>query len=364
MRPQVLGANQPLDRFYAGGRRIAAFRGDPPVDRNVPEDWVASTTTLFGEPDIGLSRLPDGELLVDVVRRDPVGWLGPGHVEAFGADTSLLVKLLDAGQRLPVHAHPDVSFAHEHLGVGHGKTEAWVFLEPALVHLGFTRDIPEDELAAWVEEQDAAAMLGVMHLLIVEQGDAVLVPAGLPHAIGEGAFLVELQEPTDLSILLEWAGFAIDGRSLGHLGLGFQTALGAVDRGGWSRGEIEDLRGARADDAGDLLPDAAQFFRVERSQGRMDWEPGYAVLVVVAGQGELVTGERMPLRAGQTVVVPFAAGPCRVEGGEDLEVLRCRPPRPTATSLGAGGATRSATPARRRPELGAPGGAMGDASQV
>ena len=230
-----------------------------------------------------------------------------------------------------------MSFAHEHLGVGHGKTEAWVFLEPALVHLGFTRDIPEDELAAWVEEQDAAAMLGLMHVLTVEQGDAVLVPAGLPHAIGEGAFLVELQEPTDLSILLEWAGFAIDGKSLGHLGLGFQTALGAVDRGGWSREEIEDLRGARADDAGDLLPDAAQFFRVERSQGRVDWEPGYAVLVVVAGQGELVTGERMPLRAGQTVVVPFAAGLCRVEGGEDLEVLRCRPPRPTATSLGAGG---------------------------
>jgi mannose-6-phosphate isomerase len=73
MRPQVLGANQRLDRFYARGRRIAAFRGDPSVDRNVPEDWVASTTTLFGEPDIGLSRLPDGELLVGAVRRDPVG---------------------------------------------------------------------------------------------------------------------------------------------------------------------------------------------------------------------------------------------------------------------------------------------------
>jgi hypothetical protein len=166
-----------------------------------------------------------------------------------------------------------------------------VFLEPARVHLGFTRDVPEDELAAWVEEQDAAAMLGVMHVLTVEEGDAVLVPAGLPHAIGEGAFLVELQEPTDLSILLEWAGFAIDGKSLGHLGLGFQTALGAVDRGGWSWGEIEDLRGARAGDAGDLLPDSAE----------------------------------------------FAAGPCRVERDKNLEVLRCRPPRPTATLLGAGG---------------------------
>jgi mannose-6-phosphate isomerase len=328
MKPLLLSANQPLDRFYAGGRRIAAFRGDPPVNRNVPEDWVASTTTLFGESHIGLSRLPDGEMLVDAIRPDPVSWLGSEHVQAFGADTSLLVKLLDAGERLPVHAHPDVSFTRDHLGHKHGKTEAWVFLEPAVVHLGFTRDIPKDELAAWVEEQDAAVMLGAMHRLTVDKGDAVLVPAGLPHAIGEGAFLVELQEPTDLSILLEWDGFAIDGKSLGHLGLGFPTALGAVDRRGWSRTAIEHLRGARAGDAGDLLPDAAEFFRVERSRGHAEWEPEYAVLVVVAGSGELVTTGRIPLRAGQTVLVPFAAGPSRIDGGEELEILRCRPPRP------------------------------------
>jgi hypothetical protein len=153
-------------------------------------------------------------------------------------------------------------------------------------------------------------------------------PARPYHAIGEDAFLVELQEPTDLSILLEWAGFAIDGSSLGHLGLGFPTALGAVDRRGWSRATIENLRGARAGDTGDLLPDAAEFFQVERSRGQAEWEPGYAVLVVVAGYGELVTAERIPIHRGQTALVPFAAGSCRIDGAEDLEILCCRPPRP------------------------------------
>jgi mannose-6-phosphate isomerase len=339
MRPQVLAANQPLDRFYAGGRQIAKFRGEPPIARNVPEDWVASTTTLFGETQVGLSRLPSGELLVDAVGRDPLAWLGSEHVEAFGEDTSLLVKLLDAGERLPVHAHPDVSFSQEHLALRHGKTEAWVFLEPALVHVGFRRDVAKAELAAWVEEQDTEAMLATMHVRTVERGDAVLVPAGLPHAIGEGAFLVELQEPTDLSILIEWSGFAIDGRSVGHLGLGFGTALDAVDRRRWSDRAIEGLRGARAGDTGDLLPTASEFFRAERSQGHVEWEAGYAVVVVVAGEGELVSrdlehgyhdhaAQRVPLRPGQTLVVPFAAGPCSVDGGPDLEVLRCRPPRP------------------------------------
>jgi mannose-6-phosphate isomerase len=116
-------------------------------------------------------------------------------------------------------------------------------------------------------------MLGVMHVLTVEEGDTVRYQRGFPMR-SPRAFLVELQDPTDLSILLEWAGFAIDGKSLGHLGLGFQTALGVVYRGGWSWGEIEDLREARAGDAGDLLPDVAEFFRVERSQGAWSGSPG------------------------------------------------------------------------------------------
>ena len=42
-----------------------------------------------------------------------------------------LVKLLDAGQRLPVHAHPDGHFAQTHVAAAHGKAEAWY--KPATV---------------------------------------------------------------------------------------------------------------------------------------------------------------------------------------------------------------------------------------
>lgn len=332
-RPVALPANQPADRFYAGGARIAAFRGPaghPAAGDHVPEDWVGSATTLFGEPVLGLSRLPGGDLLADAVAADPAAWLGPEHVAASGADVGLLVKLLDAGERLPVHAHPGREFAARHLGLAHGKTEAWVALTAAPVHLGFRRDVTDAELRRWVEGQDVAAVLDAMHVLDLEPGDAVLVPAGLPHAIGAGAFVVELQEPTDLSILVEWAGFAIDGAAAGHLGLGFGTALAAVDRRGWTPAEVAALRGARADATGDLLPAAAPFFRVERGRGPGVWDAGFAVVVVVAGSGALVAadGGRTALAAGATVVVPWSAGPLRVEDDGGLEVLRCRPPEP------------------------------------
>lgn len=323
-----LAANQPPERFYAGGARIAAFRGRAVAGDHVPEDWVGSVTALFGEKELGCSLLPDGRLLRDAVSADPVAWLGPEHVVRYGADTALLVKLLDAGERLPVHAHPDGVLAAVHLGLTHGKTEAWVALAPADVHLGFRRPVAADELAGWVQRQDTVAMLAAMHTLTLCRGDAVLVPAGLPHAIGAGALVVELQEPTDLSILLEWTGFAIDGAALGHLGLGFSTALAAVDRRAWTVAEVERLRGADESVLGELLPAAAPYFRAERSRGPVRWEPGFAVVVVVAGHGTLLAGDgsSTPLRPGQTVLVPYAAGAVDVTGGDGLELLRCRPP--------------------------------------
>jgi mannose-6-phosphate isomerase len=333
--PVDLGPNQPPDRFYTGGPGIAGFRGGPGGGDRVPEDWVASTTTLFASDQLGLTRLPSGELLRDAVRRDPVAWLGAEHVAHFGSEPALLVKLLDAGERLPVHVHPDTTFAARHLDCPFGKTEAWIILDAkpgAVVHLGFRSDVSPETVRTWVSTQDTDAMLAAMHTVPVQAGDAVLVPAGIPHAIGEGVLLVELQEPTDFSVLLEWSGFRIDGARDGHLGIGHDLALECVDRSGWTAERLAGLR-SRPDGAQrqDPFPaSAAPFFRAERlrplADGHLDLDAGFSVLVVAAGQGELrmAGGDSWALRRGMTVVVPHAAGTSRLEGA--VEVLRCRPP--------------------------------------
>lgn len=325
-----LSANQPADRFYAGGRKIRGFRGEAAHGDRVPEDWVASTTTLFGESELGLSELPDGRRLVDAVREDPEYWLGHEHVRAFGADTMLLVKLLDAGQRLPVHLHPERAFASEHLGRRHGKAEAWYMLEGGRVHLGFRRHVERAELARWVADQDIDAMIDAMHAVDVAAGDSVYVPPGTPHAIGAGVFLVEVQEPEDLSILLEWRGFGIDGETDGHLGIGFDTALGATDRQGCSVGQIETLITRQGSGERTLADGSEQYFRAERVEvdGRASFDAGFSVCVVTDGAGELhrVNATAAPLTRGDTVLVPHAAGAFEITG--TLTLVRCRPPRP------------------------------------
>ena len=299
--PIVLGPNQPA-HFYRGGRGIARLRGIPRPSENSPEDWVGSTTEMFGRPGAGLTRLAGGETLRDVIAADPDGFLGADHVARYGINPALLVKILDTGQRLLVHLHPDRDFAARYLGSRFGKTESWLILETrdeegdpsaGYVYLGFARDADPAVVRRWVDDQDTAAILDSLNKVAVAPGDTVLVPGGVPHAIGAGITLVELQEPTDFSILLEWAGFAIDGAADGHLGLGFDAALTALDYSGWDCPRLDGLRLPRpgaAERAGvtRLLPARAdEFFRAER--------------IETFGAGGLRAGLRDPrrhLRAG------------------------------------------------------------------
>ena len=330
MRPVVLPPNG-VERFYRGGPAIAALRGIEPQGTHVPEDWVGSTTTVFGEEELGLSRLPSGELLRDAIAGDPVGFLGTDHAARLGADPALLVKLLDAGQRLPVHVHPDRPFARAALDVPYGKTEAWIVVgataPEASVHVGFREEVPTETLERWVEEQDGAAHLGALNPDTVSPGDALFVPAGVPHAIGEGLLILELQEPSDLSVLLEWRGFGIDNPLEASLGLGWDGALGCVDRAGRN---IAALRGPRpVEPVARLLPEEADpFFRAERvaPAPEAEIEPGFAVLVVLEGEGTLEAedGEPLELRRGETVLLPYGAGVCRVSG--EVVLIACRPP--------------------------------------
>jgi mannose-6-phosphate isomerase len=159
----------------------------------------------------------------------------------------------------------------------------------------------------------------------------------MPHAIGEGVLLVELQEPTDFSVLLEWDGFAVDGRRQGHLELGFDLALHCVDRSSWSPAQLTWLRDGRGPvrpGVEQLFPvEADPFFRAERLRPdpTAPLEAAFSILVVTHGSGRLESrGGCLDLGRGDTVLMPFAAGPGELRGR--LEAVRALPPSPEAAS--------------------------------
>jgi mannose-6-phosphate isomerase len=266
----------------------------------------------------------EGVRLLDLFAADPEAFFEPEHLAAYGPEPAVLIKLLDAGERLPLHLHPDREFAASHLDAPHGKTEAWVILEAepeATVHLGFAREVGADELAELVAAQELTRFTQIMNRLAVQAGDAIYVPAGLPHVIGAGILLLELQEPSDLSLLLEWEGMMPEEQA--YLGLRRDVALAAVTRSAVDPSVLTMSRGTA------LFPDEAnRFFRAELVAGGDRLEPAFSVLIVTEGEAELRAEGEEPLRLarGSTVLVPFAAGAVELAG--PLRAIRCRPPTP------------------------------------
>ncbi len=319
--------------FYAGGAKIAALRGITPTSSRQPEEWVGATVPRANDDVVGLARTEGGPLLRDLVAADPTGWRGVGPWPGIAdSDTGLLLKLLDAGQRLPVHVHPDRRFAASHLGCLYGKTEAWYVLdaEPgAVVHLGWREDVDPDELVRRREAQDGDWMLERMHRREVRPGDGIVVPAGFVHAIGAGVFVAEVQEPSDFSILLEWSVTTM-GREDSHLGLGFERAMQAVSHSAVSEETLATLvrRGGSEGAAAPqpcLPADADPFFRLDRVAPTtpVPVTAGFAVVIVLDGAGRLTGSGTATVSRGETWVVPAGFGDWTVDG--DVSLLVARP---------------------------------------
>jgi len=341
-------------RFYRGGAQIDAFRGAPdPTDGEFPEDWVGSVTPAINPPEHtrdgeGLSTVEvDGQTytLADLLIQDPEAVAGSEVVARYGPTTALLVKLLDAGSRLPVHGHPSREFARHILHSQFGKAEAWVVLATRQipgqlsprVWLGFREEVARDQLAEWIERQDTDAIRTAMNEFEVRPGDAVFVRPGLPHATGAGVFLIEAQEPTDFSVVAEYRGYPI-APDEAHLGLGWDTMLDCFDRSAVNGPALAALRPrptriAGSESAGwtedDLLGEQSHaFFRATRLsvRGSAAWPHAgiYSVVIVTRGQGvaETVHGE-VQLKRGDTLAILAGTAETTISG--DLELVAAMP---------------------------------------
>jgi mannose-6-phosphate isomerase len=326
-----LPSNQ-FDHFYRGGNRIGKLRKGPGGPMR-PEEWIASTTTRFGQSVNGLSLLADGKLLRDEIEANPIIWLGEKHFKKYGSSIEILVKLLDPDQRLPVHYHPDRKFAADKLHLDHGKTEAWIILDApdgAKVGVGFNRKMNKSEVAKLVSDHNSEGLLDSLNFLEVKAGDVVFVPAGVAHAIEAGIFVLELQEPTDLSILLEWDGFAVDGDKDGHLDLGYEIALDALRLDPLSDAENSEIitRFDKSENKSKRIFNsiADDFFRADYLAGdQTQIEAGFGILLALEGSGslEFENRENFSVESGDAVVIAHQAGSFTLR---DCKAIISRPP--------------------------------------
>ena len=182
----------PPSRTPWGGTRILAqFKrglGIAAAHPEVGESWEISVEPSFP------SRLArSDEPLAAAIARAPTAWLGQAVSEHHSGQTPLLVKLLDAADDLSVQVHPrdgDPALAADESG----KPESWIVLEAspgAGLYLGLRDGVDRAAVERCLAEQGPLAEL--LTFVPVKAGDAFVIRAGLPHAIGRGVTLVEPQ---------------------------------------------------------------------------------------------------------------------------------------------------------------------------
>lgn len=235
-------------RTYIGGRLLDYMHGNPNgEDTHFPEEWIMSVTACrnAGREDFpyeGMSRLCEtGELLADVIKKSPKELLGSEHYETFGDTTGVLVKLIDSAERLSIQVHPNKEKARKYFDSDYGKTESWHILgvreikgEKPCIYLGFKKGVTQEYWKQVFEEQDIDRMLGCLNKIEVKEGETYLIEGGVPHALGAGCFLLEVQEPTDYTIRTERvtpSGFKI-ADVMCHQGIGFDNMFDCFEYDG------------------------------------------------------------------------------------------------------------------------------------
>ncbi len=123
----------------------------------------------------------------------------------------LLLKLLDAHDKLSLQVHPPEKLADRL--AGEPKTEFWYVAaaDPgAEIYLGFSEPITRDQFENALLDGTAADHV---HKIRVKSGDAAFLPAGRLHALGAGNLLIEVQQNSDTTYrVFDWNRVDATGR--------------------------------------------------------------------------------------------------------------------------------------------------------
>ena len=299
-------------RTYRGGRLLRHFlKMENAEDTSCPEDWISSFVEAKNKeyiPNEGITRVltDKGECLItDAVT--------PADFGTGRESSGVLIKLLDAGERLGIQVHPTREYAMKHFGTPYGKTECWYILDTrdadACVYIGFKEYVTKEYFRELFEKQDIPAMLDAMHCFRVQRGDIILVTAGTPHAIGAGCFLLEIQEPTDYTMRAEKvtvAGEVLTPQQI-HYGVGEEAMLDCFSYTGGSAEEIRKRHFLSSQKAEDGMTDLVRYtdtpcFALRKFSGEsITLQESCFLTVVVTEDGGTLSYEKatFPLSRGE-----------------------------------------------------------------
>lgn len=201
-----------MERIWGGRKLEKLFGKDLPAGKRIGESWE-----IVDRPE-AQSVVRDGPLRGKTLHelwtehRQEVFGESPKTAREVRAGLAyralpdrfpLLIKLLDAHEKLSLQVHPPAEVAKT-LG-GEPKTEFWYVAaaDPgAELFVGLREPMTVDEFNNALHQKTVA---DCVHKIPVSSGDAMFLPAGRFHAIGGGNLLVEIQQNSDTTYrVFDW----------------------------------------------------------------------------------------------------------------------------------------------------------------
>ncbi|MGP0067752.1 MAG: type I phosphomannose isomerase catalytic subunit [Isosphaeraceae bacterium] len=292
-----------------GGRRLAELLKAP-----LPDDGPIGEAWLLSDRDDHLSKVVDGPLEGSTIRQlmeqSPDALLGrlAGRFRRF----PVLLKFLDAREKLSVQVHP-ADGQRDYIPKGEsGKTEAWVVLEAgptSRIYAGLKPTTTRDDLDRALASRAVADLLASFTPRV---GDAVLLRARTVHSLS-GVVVFEVQENSDVTFrLYDWD--RVDPRTGKPRPLQVEQAVACIDFDQVAIGPVSPVVLEDAPARRERLFHCEQF-SVWRHTGMTHFPVGKAgmprILVSIGGDGELDhQGTRYPFGRGDVVLLPAEVGAC------------------------------------------------------
>lgn len=231
----------------------------------------------------------------------------------------LLIKFLDANDRLSVQVHPNDAQARMCDQTENGKTEAWIILaaEPgSRVFAGLKNGVTADTLRSAVDGGNIEACL---HSFEVSAGDCVFIPAGTVHAISEGILLAEVQQSSDLTFrLYDWGRMGADGKPRE---LHIDQAIDCTD---FELGPVS-CQTPRPIDHGHELVDCEHFsirrYSVSGTVPLPD-DDRFHIIMGLSGTASITAGSQTEsVKSGETLLLPACRDTSTINLSSDTMVL-------------------------------------------
>ncbi|MBE6542373.1 MAG: mannose-6-phosphate isomerase [Ruminococcaceae bacterium] len=177
-----------------GGNLLKSEYGKTSHLDNIAESW--ELTVRDNENSVIANGDYSGTLLSDYISEDRIGILGT-NAEKYDR-FPILIKFIDAADRLSIQVHPDNEYARKNANEL-GKTEMWYIVKAergAQIVYGLRGGYTAEDFAKYVRLGRTEEILNYVD---VREGDVYFIPSGQVHAIGAGILIAEIQQNSDVT---------------------------------------------------------------------------------------------------------------------------------------------------------------------